>query len=56
MSGADLRALRERLGLSQGAIAAQLGVHWVTVSRWERDVSPISPVVALAVQALTPGP
>src|SRR5580658_9168736 len=32
-----VRSTREALGLSQSAFGAILGVHWVTVSRWERD-------------------
>ncbi|MGC9529038.1 MAG: MEDS domain-containing protein [Candidatus Bipolaricaulaceae bacterium] len=30
-----LRELRSRVGLSQFEVADRLGVHWVTVSRWE---------------------
>ena len=32
----DLKALRARLGLSQGELADLLGVHAMTVSKWER--------------------
>jgi len=32
---ARARAIREAAGLSQGRIALELGVHRITVSRWE---------------------
>lgn len=32
----DLRALRKSLGLSQAGLAALLGTHVMTVSKWER--------------------
>ena len=35
----DVRALRSRLGLTQEAMAARLGVSWATVNRWERGKS-----------------
>lgn len=35
MTPAEIRALRQRLGLSQVAFAARLGVGWATVQRWE---------------------
>ena len=38
MTSAGLRAARKSLGLSQPALAKILGVHWLTVSRWERGV------------------
>lgn len=37
--GESLRSLRERSGLGQGQLAAQLGVRQQTVSRWERGVA-----------------
>ena len=33
--GARLQELRRRLQLTQVALAKRLGVHWVTVARWE---------------------
>jgi predicted ATPase/DNA-binding CsgD family transcriptional regulator len=36
-SGARIRALRQRLGLSQVEMAALLGISNVTVNRWEND-------------------
>jgi len=41
----DIRELRTRLGLSQGQLAARLGVSYVTVSRWENGHSGISAAV-----------
>lgn len=35
MSGDELRRRREALGLTQRALAAQLGVHFNAVWRWE---------------------
>ena len=35
MEATEIRTLRERLGLTQAAMAAQLGVNFVTLSRWE---------------------
>lgn len=36
--GHEVRALRERLGLSQKELAELVGVHAMTVSKWERGV------------------
>lgn len=36
--GAIVRAVRERWGLTQAALAKELGVDVTTVSRWERGV------------------
>ena len=35
-SGAELRRAREKLGISQEALARLLKVSWITVNRWER--------------------
>jgi len=37
MTGKDVQRLRRRLGLTQTQLAARLGVHTLTVSRWECD-------------------
>jgi transcriptional regulator with XRE-family HTH domain len=37
MTGAEIRTLRERLGLSQVDFGRLLNVRGMTVSRWERD-------------------
>lgn len=36
MSPAEITQIRQRLALTQAELAALLGVHLVTVSRWER--------------------
>ena len=55
MTPADLRAWRSRLGLSQIRAAALLGVHAVTLCRWERGRAPMPPMLRLACQAITDG-
>jgi transcriptional regulator with XRE-family HTH domain len=35
----DVRTIREKAGLSQEQLAHLLGTSWVSVSRWEREVS-----------------
>ena len=41
MDGKQLRAIRRRLGLSQAALAREVGVHSNTVARWEADEFPM---------------
>jgi DNA-binding XRE family transcriptional regulator len=36
---AEARAIRERAGVSQARLAAELGVHPITVCHWERGAS-----------------
>jgi transcriptional regulator with XRE-family HTH domain len=38
VTGNQVSALRQKLGLSQVQLAQLLGVHPLTVSKWERDV------------------
>ena len=49
---ADLRAWRDRQGLRQADLADLLGVHAMTVSRWERGPQKIPPYLGLALEAL----
>ena len=37
-SGDGIRSIRERLGLTQEQLARLLGVHPLTVSKWERGL------------------
>ena len=37
--GARLRALRHERGLTQDALASQLGVTYQAVSKWENNIS-----------------
>jgi len=54
MTGAELRSLRARLGLTQDQLRQAIDYQDVmSVSRWERDVNPIPQVVAMAVTHLT---
>jgi transcriptional regulator with XRE-family HTH domain len=56
MTGAEMRRLRHRAGLSQRALAAKLGLHWNSVARMERGELPVREVVALAVASVTSAP
>jgi DNA-binding transcriptional regulator YiaG len=48
VTGTEFRKQRERLGMTQVQLAEQLGVHPITLSRWERDqVRVPGPVVRL---------
>jgi len=40
--GAELKARRKRLGMSQRQVARLLGVHNTQITRWERGERPIS--------------
>lgn len=51
MTGHEIQHLRIALQLSQQELAQLLGVHWVTVSKWEREVAPPDPYrLALLLQ------
>ena len=39
MNGEEIRNLRKGLGWSQQRFSQELGVAWITISRWERGVS-----------------
>jgi len=43
---------RHQLAVTQTALAELLGVHPVTVNKWERGKEPIPRVVALALRGL----
>lgn len=49
MKGEKLQEIRRSFGLTQVEFADKLGVHAITLSRFERNVDPISRVVELAV-------
>ncbi len=38
MTGSETRAIRDQLGLTQPQLAQLLGVHPLTVSKWERGL------------------
>lgn len=50
MTPQELRAWMERMGYSQRSLAPVLGVDHMTISRWERGVHRISPVVVYALR------
>jgi putative transcriptional regulator len=43
MNKLEVKATREALGLNQPLFAQLMGVHPITVSKWERGVSPPTP-------------
>ncbi len=53
MTPAEIRAARRALDLSQSQLAARLGVHQKSVSKWERGEHPVPLHVALAVAHLS---
>lgn len=50
MQGDEFKRRRKRLRYTQPEVAALLGVHEITVSKWERGVHRIPEAVALALQ------
>lgn len=38
----DIKNIRKKFNISQERLASLLGVSWVTVSRWERNINHIS--------------
>ena len=52
MKGEEIKALRLRLGLTQTELATEIGVHQVTVDRWETGgIAPL-PIVQRALADL----
>jgi len=52
MSGARLRDVRRRLGITQAALGVALGISALEISRKERGVRKITKQQALAVECL----
>src|SRR5438105_4243888 len=52
MIGEELKAIRERLALSQAALADEVGADANTVARWERGESRVPKAVAKLVQIM----
>ena len=52
MSGVEIRALREKLGWTQMALAEAVGVTSNTVARWERGEMAISEPAARLLQKI----
>lgn len=53
MSSVNVKAWRRRIGWSQARLAQALGVHPMTVSKWERGEVQPAPYLALALERLT---
>jgi DNA-binding XRE family transcriptional regulator len=53
LKGRELKKIRERLDMTQKALAEALGVKRLTVSTWECDRLKIQHYIALAVQSLS---
>jgi len=54
MTGKELQRLRKARELTQAELAAELGVHWSTVARWEQGVRMIPEPVTRLVKLLSP--
>jgi transcriptional regulator with XRE-family HTH domain len=52
MDSKALKAWRERNGLNQDQLAEMLGVHKITLCRWETNFSPIPNFLDLALAEL----
>jgi len=52
MTGAEVRRLRRRLGLTQVQLAERVGVNPITVSRWERGAMGIRESAARLIRLL----
>jgi len=52
MTGKEFRKLRDRLGINQPELAELLGVHEISISRYETGTRQISEPVAKLLQLL----
>ncbi len=52
MTALQLKAWRTKRKLSQEDLAERLGIHWITVSRWERKVIPVPKWVPVWLRTL----
>ena len=52
MTADEIRTLRTRLGLTQEQLAANLGVSWATVQRWEKGKTKPSPLAEARLREL----
>ena len=48
----DIRAIREKLGLTQEELAHRLGISWSTIARWEADKGKPSKLARRAIENL----
>jgi DNA-binding transcriptional regulator YiaG len=56
MDAKDFKKMRLKKGYSQSQLAREFGVTVMTVSRWERQVTPIPRMAELALVSLKPSP
>lgn len=56
MTGDEIRALRQRLGISRAELAYVLGRHYTTVTRWEWETHPVGEQSRLALLGLAEAP
>jgi transcriptional regulator with XRE-family HTH domain len=54
MTGNELRAIRDLLGMNQRELGDALGMHEQHISKMERGERPIREVTAMAVRSLVP--
>jgi len=52
VTGKQLKRIRLAMELEQTELAKKLGVHSVTVSRWETSASPVPKAIALLVRLM----
>lgn len=52
MTGAELKAWRQRLDLTQTQLAERLGYHRTIVWRWESGDRPVPPWMELALRSI----
>jgi repressor LexA len=52
MKSLELKDIRARLGLTQAQLAIELGVHRLSVIRWEAGLNRIPPMLKLAIKEL----
>ena len=52
MTAQELKERRAQIGYSQEELAKALGVHAVTVARWETNARAIPPFLTLALKTL----
>lgn len=56
MTGGDLRAHREKMLLRQRHLSEILGVHWTTLSDWERGEAEVPHCAALLTTLIAADP
>jgi DNA-binding transcriptional regulator YiaG len=56
MRPSEVRAIRAQLGHSQSAFAALVGVHRVTVAKWEAGMQPVGALAARLLRLLVAPP